>query len=273
MANNESWSWEWEATFERYIKEGITDGFVYQHSDGQHKWFRCKVCDVNIHNPEHFRSRSHKSKIYWWRMEQRASAPGGSEGPGSAASHASLVMPTMQAPPAQLREVPRHPLLSEGPPPEDAPLPQGPSGQDVIRTLKILEGEVQTLKAANTNTHQMLIQVLQMGTLKDSLLQHLKDQVQALEDEVKQLKFDDDLVKQRENRITEMMRAMESWEERNDLKIKQLEKRLHSHPPGVAAGSRSPEVAPLAVTDPPGLAPTSERKESDDDWQQLKKQT
>ena len=182
-------------------------------------------------------------------------------------------MPTMQAPPAQLREVPRHPLLSEGPPPEDAPLPQGPSGQDVIRTLKILEGEVQTLKAANTNTHQMLIQVLQMGTLKDSLLQHLKDQVQALEDEVKQLKFDHDLVKQRENRITEMMRAMESLEERNSLKIKQLEKRLHSHPPGVAAGSRSPEVAPLAVTDPPGLAPTSERKESDDDWQQLKKQT
>ena len=129
------------------------------------------------------------------------------------------------------------------------------------------------MKAANTNTHQMLIQVLQMGTLKDSLLQHLKDQVQALEDEVKQLKFDDDLVKQRENRITEMMRVMESLEERNSLKIKQLEKRLHSHPPGVAAGSRSPEVAPLAVTDPPGLAPTSERKESDDDWQQLKKQT
>ena len=74
-----------------------------------------------------------------------------------------------------------------------------------------------------------------------------------------------------------MMGVMESWQERNDLKIKQLEKRLHSHPPEVAAGSRSPEVAPLAVhnavTDPPGLAPTSERKESDDDWQQLKKPT
>ena len=217
MANNESWSWEWEATFERYIKEGITDGFVYQHSDGQHKWFRCKVCDVNIHNPEHFRSRSHKSKIYWWRMEQRASAPGGSEGPGSAASHASLVMPTMQAPPVQLREVPRQSPLSEGHPPEDAPLPEGPPGQDVIRTLKTLEGEVQTLKAANTNTHQMLIQVLQMGTLKDSLLQHLKDQVQALDDEVKQLNFYNDLVKQRENRITQMMGVMESWPERNDL--------------------------------------------------------
>ena len=273
MAHDESW-WAWE-NFENLINEGITESFVYRNVDG---WCRCRTCDCNIHNLEHFRSKSHKKKFHWWRMEQRqrASAPGGSAS-GSAASPASLVMPTMQAPPAQLREVPRHPLLSEGPPPEDAPLPQGPSGQDVIRTLKILEGEVQTLKAANTNTHQMLIQVLQMGTLKDSLLQHLKDQVQALEDEVKQLKFDDDLVKQRENRITQMMGVMESWEERNDLKIKQLEKRLHSHPPGVAAGSRSPEVAPLAVqvavTDPPGLAPTSERKESDDDWQQLKKPT
>ena len=42
------------------------------------------------------------------------------------------------------------------------------------------------------------------------LLQNLKDKVQALEDEVKQLKFDDDLVKQRENRITQMMGVMES---------------------------------------------------------------
>ena len=127
-------------------------------------------------------------------------------------------MPTMQAPPAQLREVPRHPLLSEGPPPEDAPLPEGPPGQDVIRTLKILEGEVQTLKAANTNTHQMLIQVLQMGTLKDSLQilmcemaagmmiqENLKDNVQTLEDEVQQLKSDNDFVTQRENRMYQMM--------------------------------------------------------------------
>ena len=147
-----------------------------------------------------------------WRMEQRqrASAPGGSAS-GSAASLASLVMPTMQAPPAQLREVPRQSLLSEGPSPEDAPLPEGLPGQDVIRTLKTVEGEVQILKAANTNTQQMLIQALQMGTLKDSLLQNLKDKVQALEDEVKQLKFDDDLVKQRENRTTQMMEVMESW--------------------------------------------------------------
>ena len=55
--------------------------------------------------------------------------------------------------------------------------------------------------------------------------------------------------------------------------MKQFEKRFRSPTFGVTAGSRSPEVAPLAVTDPPGLAPTSERKESDDDWQQLKKQT
>ena len=64
-------------------------------------------------------------------MEQRASVPGGSAS-GSAASPASLVMLTMQAPPAQLREVPRQSPLSVGPPAEDAPLPEGPPGQDAI---------------------------------------------------------------------------------------------------------------------------------------------
>ena len=58
--------------------------------------------------------------------------------------------------------------------------------------------------------------------------QTLKDKVQTSKDELKQLKSDDDLVKQRENRISQMMRVMESWDDRYDLKIEQLEKRLQS---------------------------------------------
>ena len=92
--------------------------------------------------------------------------------------------------------------------------------------------------------------------------QILKHSVQTLEAEVQHVNFDEDLVKQREKPISQMMGVMEYWETSSDLKFENLEKRLHSHIDNLASeGARSPPgVTTPGVTDPLGLAAASEQR-------------